>query len=280
MCVYFAWMPVWDVVTRTSFIRLLCFEASRACSFVFRLKNKDCATSPSSFPDFIYSGSWGPSLQWFPSTHPHMSTPSPADSRCETCERIVLLSLSCVTITWQRIFKGSLKVIISVRFSACDCWPRTSLPGDAVRKWLLITVRRVALYCVKRSRGESVAMLPLLQVSQIHYSVRLWVIMGAIRWGRGARPPTFSDSGDVICPNIFLFRFRNTAYWFCTKLSLSHFTTKLRSWVWPMCLCDKLNQATLTQASLTQYKTEIPPLKVLWKCVLTVKAQFWLVSEY
>ena len=36
--------------------------------------------------------------------------------------------------------------------------------------------------------------------------------MGAIRWGtRGTRPPTFSDSGDIICqvPHIFLFRFGN-----------------------------------------------------------------------
>ena len=32
--------------------------------------------------------------------------------------------------------------------------------------------------------------------------------MGANRWG--ARHPTFSDSGDIIChvPHIFLFRFR------------------------------------------------------------------------
>jgi len=38
------------------FINLLCFEASRACSFVFRLKNKSCATSPPLFPDSLYSG--------------------------------------------------------------------------------------------------------------------------------------------------------------------------------------------------------------------------------
>jgi len=30
--------------------------------------------------------------------------------------------------------------------------------------------------------------------------------MGAIRWG--TRPPTFSDSEDIIC-HVFLFRFRN-----------------------------------------------------------------------
>jgi len=36
--------------------------------------------------------------------------------------------------------------------------------------------------------------------------------MGAIMWGtRGSRPPTFSDSEDIIChlAHIFLFRFRN-----------------------------------------------------------------------
>jgi len=42
------------------------------------------------------------------------STPLSADSeRYETCERIVLLlRFVCVTITWQRIFKGSLQVTI------------------------------------------------------------------------------------------------------------------------------------------------------------------------
>jgi len=36
--------------------------------------------------------------------------------------------------------------------------------------------------------------------------------MGTIRWGHGERvPPTFSDSGDIICHvhHIFIFRFRN-----------------------------------------------------------------------
>jgi len=42
----------------------------------------------------------------------------------------------------------------------------------------------------------------------------VWSIdsMGAIRWGRGGRvPPTFSDSGDIIChvSSHFLFRYRN-----------------------------------------------------------------------
>jgi len=38
------------------------------------------------------------------------------------------------------------------------------------------------------------------------------IYMGAIMWGtRETRPPTFSDSEDIIChaPHIFLFRFRN-----------------------------------------------------------------------
>jgi len=43
---------------------------------------------------------------------------------------------------------------------------------------------------------------------------RWWLIMvmGAIKWGtRGTRPPTFPDSGDIIChvPQIFLLRFPN-----------------------------------------------------------------------
>ena len=53
--------------------------------------------------------------------------------------------------------------------------------------------------------------------------------MGAIRWGtRGMRPPTFSDSGDIIyyLPHIFLGL---VICWFHTKLSPSHFATKLRS---------------------------------------------------
>ena len=44
----------------------------------------------------------------------------------------------------------------------------------------------------------------------------------------GCAPPTFSDSGDIICylPHIFLGL---VIYWFHTKLSPSHFATKLRS---------------------------------------------------
>jgi len=41
------------------------------------------------------------------------------------------VDLCCVTISWQRIFKGSLQVTIVMRFSACDCWPQTSVTGDA-----------------------------------------------------------------------------------------------------------------------------------------------------
>ena len=55
--------------------------------------------------------------------------------------------------------------------------------------------------------------------------------MGAIRWGtRGTRPlPQFSDSGDIIwhaSPTFFSLGF--VIYWFHTKLSPSHFTTKFR----------------------------------------------------
>jgi len=44
------------------------------------------------------------------------------------------------------------------------------LYGDAARQLLLITVRHV-LYCVKRSRGESVAILPFPQVRKIHWEI-------------------------------------------------------------------------------------------------------------
>jgi len=50
--------------------------------------------------------------------------------------------------------------------------------------------------------------------------------------GHGGRvPPTFSDSGDIIChfPHIFLFRFRNVLVshqavplTFCNKIALMH----------------------------------------------------------
>jgi len=56
--------------------------------------------------------------------------------------------------------------------------------------------------------------------------------MGAIRWGtRGRVPPTFSDSGDLIChvPHIFLFSFRNISVshqavplTFYNKIALMH----------------------------------------------------------
>jgi len=54
--------------------------------------------------------------------------------------------------------------------------------------------------------------------------------MGASRWGtRGTRPPTFSDSGDLIChvPPHFLFRFRNILV--SHQTVPPHFATKLRS---------------------------------------------------
>jgi len=55
--------------------------------------------------------------------------------------------------------------------------------------------------------------------------------MGTIRWGtRGTRPPTFSDSGDIqkyaMSPTFFSLGF--VIYCFHTKLSPSHFATKLR----------------------------------------------------
>jgi len=141
------------------------------------------------------------------------------------------VALCFLTITWQRIFKGSLQVTVAKAF--CRMWVLTSvifgrwhrrcqegpvsyppifgisihfvlwvaashtkycrspkikhfgsqnkfglatlLQGDAARQWLLITVRHLVLHCVKRSRGEAVAMLPLPQVWKIHYSVRFWV---------------------------------------------------------------------------------------------------------
>jgi len=42
----------------------------------------------------------------------------------------------CVTTRWQWIFKGSLQVTKSMRFSAFDCRPQTPLTGDAAIHWL------------------------------------------------------------------------------------------------------------------------------------------------
>jgi len=44
---------------------------------------------------------------------------------------------------------STLKLRQLMRFSSCDCWPQTSLAGDAARQWLLITVRHVVLYVWK-----------------------------------------------------------------------------------------------------------------------------------
>jgi len=42
--------------------------------------------------------------------------------------------------------------------------------------------------------------------------------MGAIRWGtRGTRPPTFSDSGDIICHDPTFFSLGFVIYWFHTR---------------------------------------------------------------
>ena len=45
------------------------------------------------------------------------------------------VALCCITITWQPIFKGSLEVTIVMCFSACDCWPQTSLTGSSPFVW-------------------------------------------------------------------------------------------------------------------------------------------------
>ena len=37
-----------------------------------------------------------------------------------------MVGLYCVTVTWQQIFKGSLKTNGRKRFAACCCWTRTS----------------------------------------------------------------------------------------------------------------------------------------------------------
>jgi len=63
--------------------------------------------------------------------------------------------------------------------------------------------------------------------------------MGAMRWGTGeTRPPTVSESGDIIChvPHIFFLGF--VICWFHTNLSSPHFTTKLR----PYLLCMSIKR--------------------------------------
>jgi len=48
-----------------------------------------------------------------------MSATSPADAGCKAYERIVsILTLYCVTITWQQIFKGLLQVTVVANVTA------------------------------------------------------------------------------------------------------------------------------------------------------------------
>jgi len=79
------------------------------------------------------------------------------------------VSLSFITITWQRIFKGSLQVAIIIEFFSM--WLLTSLASDAARQWQVIMVRNVVLYRVKRTRGESVEMFPLHKFKK---SIKAW----------------------------------------------------------------------------------------------------------
>jgi len=45
-----------------------------------------------------------------------------------------IVGLYYVTITWQQIFKDSIKVI---GLAACDCWMQTSVAGNTARQWPL-----------------------------------------------------------------------------------------------------------------------------------------------
>ena len=75
-------------------------------------------------------------------------------------------------------------------------------------------------------------------------------IMGAIRWGtRETGPPTFSDSGDIIChvPHIFLFRFGNilvlhqaVSLTFYNKIALMFETPGLTLKHFPYCYDTKI----------------------------------------
>jgi len=61
------------------------------------------------------------------------------------------------------------------------------------------------------------------------FSVIPWAQLGG---GHERRvPSTFSDSGDIICHIPPFFSLGFVIYWFQSKLSPSHFTTKLRSCV-------------------------------------------------
>jgi len=104
-----------------------------------------------------------------------MSTPSFALTLRNLRAHCSTVVLCCVTITWQRFFKGSLQVTIVSAF--CRMWLLTS---DIFGRWCSETVNadngktRCFVLC-ERSRSESVAMLPLPQVWKIHYNVRLRV---------------------------------------------------------------------------------------------------------
>jgi len=59
----------------------------------------------------------------------------------------------------QQIVKGSLQVTVEgiLRHVTVE---RRHLGGNLARQWLLTAERHVVLYCVKKSMGESVAILP------------------------------------------------------------------------------------------------------------------------
>jgi len=80
------------------------------------------------------------------------SAPLPAKAGCETCERIVCstISLCCITITWQQIFKGSLQV------AGSSVLPHVTVESRHLGRYMqLVTaadgISHVLLYYVKRT---------------------------------------------------------------------------------------------------------------------------------
>ena len=78
--------------------------------------------------------------------------------------------------------------------------------------------------------------------------------MGAIRWRtRGTRPPILSDSGIYYDMSRTFFSLGFVIYWFHTKLSPSHFTTKLRSCLYRRQSCRILTSIARTTEACSEF---------------------------
>ena len=160
------------------------------------------------------------------------------------------VALCCVTIRWQRIFKGSLQVtIVHARFHT---WLSTS---DIFGRWCSDTVthwrsQAKIIWGAKKFGGTKCLILGEQQYffwDTASQSAK-WLLILKI-WG--ASPPGYAyaaiaDNGKthsfILCEKMH--------EWICSSASTSwkiHYSVRL--WVRPMCLSEYLNQATLMQAS-------------------------------